>query len=68
MPTKKQRLLNWPGQKTFFNFSFSSSKDDNNNPVDTIQILPLTKVPIMAMTLTQALTLKAQELDVLSIK
>ena len=35
MPTKKQRLLNWPGQKTFFNFSFSNSKDDNNNPVDT---------------------------------
>jgi len=68
MPTKKQRLLNWPEQKTFFNFSFSSSKDDNNNPVDTIQILPLTKVPIMAMTLTQALTLKTQELDVLSIK
>ena len=68
MPTKKQRLLNWPGQKTFFNILFSSSKDDNNNPVDTIQILPLTKVPIMAMKLTQALTLKAQELDVLSIK
>jgi hypothetical protein len=24
-----------PGQKTLFNFSFSNSKDDNNNPVDT---------------------------------
>jgi hypothetical protein len=23
-----------PGQKTLFNFSFSNSKDDNNNPVD----------------------------------
>jgi hypothetical protein len=32
---KKQRLLNLPGQKTLFNFSFSNSKDDNNNPVDT---------------------------------
>ena len=35
MPQKKQRLLNLPGQKTLFNFSFSNSKDDNNNPVDT---------------------------------
>ena len=35
MPTKKQRLLNLPGQKTLFNFSLSNSKDDNNNPVDT---------------------------------
>ena len=35
MPPKKQRLLNLPGQKTLFNFSFSNSKDDNNNPVDT---------------------------------
>ena len=35
MPPKKQRLLNLPGQKTLFNFSFSNSKDDNNNLVDT---------------------------------
>ena len=35
MPPKKQRLLNLPEQKTLFNFSFSNSKDDNNNPVDT---------------------------------
>jgi hypothetical protein len=35
LPPKKQRLLNLPGQKTLFNFSFSNSKDDNNNPVDT---------------------------------
>ena len=35
MPPKKQRLLNLPGQKILFNFSFSNSKDDNNNPVDT---------------------------------
>ena len=35
MPPKKQRLLNLSGQKTLFNFSFSNSKDDNNNPVDT---------------------------------
>ena len=30
MPPKKQRLLNLPGQKTLFNFSFSNSKDDTN--------------------------------------
>ena len=35
MPPKKQRLLNLQGQKTLFNFSFSNSKDDNNNLVDT---------------------------------
>ena len=35
MPPKKQRLLKLPGQKILFNFSFSNSKDDNNNPVDT---------------------------------
>ena len=35
LPPKKQRLLNLPEQKTLFNFSFSNSKDDNNNPVDT---------------------------------
>jgi hypothetical protein len=30
LPPKKQRLLNLPGQKTLFNFSFSNSKDDTN--------------------------------------
>jgi hypothetical protein len=48
------------GQKTLFNFSFSNSKDDNNNPVDTNTNTAIDKSIDHGDDINRALTLKVK--------